>query len=259
MLYFKYVRMVIRSHFQYRLSMCLNVIGQFFVSFFAFAGMWLLFERFGSIGGWTFGEAALCYAVAQTAFAVTECFARGFDLFQNFIRTGSFDRIMLRPQSVILQVLGSNFEISRIGRLAQSLTVLVIAISRLDTDWNVLKGFTLAFMVFSGVFIFTGIFMLGATVCFWTVEGLEVVNIFTDGGREIAQYPLTIYNKWLMRFFTFIIPFGSFNYLPLLYLTDRADGSGWLYMLTPLLGVVFLAPCVLVWHAGVRHYQSTGS
>jgi len=259
MIYFKYIRMVIKSFLQYRMSMWLNIIGQFFVSFFAFLGIYLLFEQFGSIAGWTFGEAALCFAVVQTAFAVTECFARGFDLFQNCIKTGSFDRIMLRPRSTVLQVLGSSFEITRLGRLAQSLTVLALAISWSGIDWSLFKIFTLIFMILSGIFIFTGIFILGATICFWTVEGLEVVNIFTDGGREIATYPLTIYSKWIMRFFTFIIPFGCFNYLPLLYLTNRVGGSGWLYMLTPLLGMGFLLPCIIVWRIGVRHYLSTGS
>lgn len=259
MLYIKYIRMIIKSFMQYRASMWMSVIGQFFVSFFAFLGIYLLFEQFGSVAGWSFGEVSLCFAVVQTSFAVTECFARGFDVFQGFIKKGTFDRIMLRPRNTILQVLGSSFEITRIGRLAQSFTILALSISWLKTDWNIFKAFTLIFMILSGISIFTGIFILGATVCFWTVEGLEVINIFTDGGREIAQYPLTIYNKWIMRFFTFIIPFGCFNYLPLMYLTDRAGDKPILYMLTPLFGVLFIIPCIAIWNLGVKRYLSTGS
>ena len=259
MIYIKYIRMVIKSFLQYRVSLLLTALGQFFVSFFAFIGMYLLFERFDNIAGWTFAEVALCFGIANTAFSITECYARGFDMFQNFIRTGSFDRIMLRPRSTILQVLGSSFELSRAGRLAQSLIVLALAVSWLDTSWGLLTVLTLVFMVLSGVFIFTGIFILGATVCFFTIEGLEFINIFTDGGRELASYPLTVYPKWLMRFFTFIIPFGAFNYMPLMYLTGRAGGFEILYLLSPLLGVVFLIPCLLIWQAGVKRYLSTGS
>jgi len=259
MLYYKYIRMVIRSSLQYRLSFWMNALGQFFVSFFAFIGMYLLFERFGTIAGWTFGEVAICFSVVQTAFAVTECFARGFDVFRNFIISGDFDRILLRPRGTVLQVLGSHFEITKIGRLLQSFVVLGLAVSWLQIDWSLLKIFTLVFMILSGIFIFTGIFILGATVCFFTVEGLEVVNIFTDGGREVAAYPLTIYSRWIMRFFTFIIPFGCFNYLPLLYLTGRAGVYELFYMLAPLFGILFLLPCVVVWRFGVRRYLSTGN
>ncbi|MDR1463794.1 MAG: ABC-2 family transporter protein [Oscillospiraceae bacterium] len=259
MIYFKYLRMVIRSFMQYRLSFWLNLLGQFFVTFFAFAGMALLFRRFGSIGGWSFGEAALCFAVVGTSFALTECFARGFDIFQRQIKSGDFDRLLLRPRGTVLQVMGSNFELTRAGRLAQSLVVLGLAVSWVDVTWTAAKILTLVLMILSGVAVFTGVFILGAVVCFWTVEGLEFINIFTDGGREIAAYPLTIYPKWIMRFFTFLLPFGCFNYLPLLYLTGRAAAHPTLYMLTPLLGFVYLLPCLLLWRFGVRHYISTGN
>jgi ABC-2 type transport system permease protein len=251
--------MVLKSFLQYRVSMWLTIVGQFFVSFFGFLGIYLLFDRFGTLDGWTLGEVALCFAVVTTAFAITECCARGFDTFASSVTAGDFDRVLLRPRSTVLQIFGASFEITRIGRLLQSLVVFALAISWLDITWTFAKILTLVLMIVSGVFIFTGVFILGATICFFTVQGLEVVNIFTDGGREIASYPLTIFIKWLARFFTFIIPFGCFNYLPLLYLTGRADGKGILYMLTPLLGMLFIVPCLLVWHWGVRHYLSTGN
>jgi ABC-2 type transport system permease protein len=49
------------------------------------------------------------------------------------------------------------------------------------------------------------------------------------------------------------------NYLPLMYLTGRAERFPLLYMFSPLLGFLFIVPCILVWRLGVRHYASTGS
>ena len=114
-------------------------------------------------------------------------------------------------------------------------------------------------MITRGVLIFTGIYILQATMCFWTVQGLEVANIFTDGGREMAQYPLNIYQKWVARFFTYVIPFGTVNYLPLMYLLGKNNGNDLFYMLLPALGSLFILPCLLFWQFGVRHYKSTGS
>jgi ABC-2 type transport system permease protein len=257
MIYFKYIRMVLKTMFQYRLNLLLQTIGHFANVAFMFAGIALLFSRFGSLDGWNFGEAALCFAITLSAWSLTECFARGFDVFRDFIRLGTFDRVLLRPRSTIVQVLGSYFEITRLIKLVWAGVVLVIAIGYSGVAWTAMKVLTLVLMIGGGVFIFSGIFILGATVCFWTVEGLEFLNIFTDGGRELASYPMTIYTKWLRRFFTFVIPFGCMNYLPLLYLTDRAANP--LYALAPLFGIGFIAPCLLVWGIGVRHYRSTGS
>jgi len=244
---------------QYRTSFWLLSLGQFFIPFTVFAGLYLLFERFGQIKGWQFFEVALCFAVIHMAFAISECFARGFDSFSSLVVNGDFDRILVRPQSTFIQVLGSKFEFTRFGRLLQSGFVLVWALSNLPIEWGLIKGMTLLFMVASGVLIFTGIYMLAATMCFWTIQGLEVANIFTDGGREMAQYPLNIYHKWVARFFTYVIPFGTVNYLPLQFILGKSDGNEYTYMLIPLLGCLFILPCFFVWQFGVKHYRSTGS
>ncbi|WP_028560792.1 ABC transporter permease [Paenibacillus pinihumi] len=258
-LYWKYILILFRSQMQYRASFWLLTLGQCLTPLSVFAGLYFLFERFGQISGWSFAEVALCFAVIHMAFAISECFGRGFDLFSSLVVSGDFDRVLVRPRGTILQVLGSKFEFTRAGRLLQSLLVLVFAISRLSVEWTLLKGLTLFLTIGCGVFIFTGIFMLVATLCFWTIQGLEVANILTDGGREMAQYPLSIYHKWVARFFTFVIPFGCINYLPLMYILDKTEGNGILYMLAPVAGIVFILPCLLVWNIGVRHYRSTGS
>ncbi|MFK9092654.1 ABC transporter permease [Bacillus salipaludis] len=258
-LYYKYLLILFKSQMQYRISFWLLTIGQFFIPLTIFAGLYLLFERFGQIKGWGFFEVALCFAVIHMAFSLSECFARGFDVFSSLIIKGEFDRLLVRPRSTFIQVLGSKFEFTRFGRLLQSVIVLIWALSNLPIEWTVIKAITLALMITSGVFIFTGIYMLAATMCFWTVQSLEVANIFTDGGREMAQYPLNIYQKWVTRFFTYVIPFGTVNYLPLKYILGKVTGNDLTHMLTPVLGSLFILPCFLVWQIGVRHYRSTGS
>jgi ABC-2 type transport system permease protein len=259
MLYTKYVKMNLKAVLEYRLSTWLVVIAQFLTAFFWFISLYLLFRRFGSIEGWSFEEVALCFAVTNMAFSISECIARGFDTFSRMVVRGDFDRVLLRPRNSVLQIMGSGFEVTRFGKLLQGLIVLVLILPRIGIIWGPDKIFTLLFMIIGGSAVFTGVFILGATVCFFTVEGLEFINIFTDGGRELASYPLPVYGKWVQRFFTFIIPFGCVNYLPLMYLTGRAVQYPVFYMLTPLLGILFIGPCLLVWKLGVRHYASTGS
>lgn len=258
-LYFKYMCILLKSQMEYRTSFILLSIGQFFVPFLVFISIFLFFQRFPNIAGWSLYEVALCYSVIHIAFSLSECFARGFDAFSSTVVSGDFDRILVRPRGTIIQVLGSKFEFTRIGRLAQSIIVLVFSLSNLTIAWNLYKAVTFILMIISGIFIFTGIFMLSASLCFWTIEGLEVMNIFTDGGREMSQYPLSIYKDWVRKFFTFVIPFGTVNYLPLMFILDKLHGNSVIYMVTPLLGLLFIIPCLLIWSFGVKHYKSTGS
>lgn len=258
-LYIRYLIILFKSQMEYRTSFILLSIGQFFVPFLVFVSIFLFFQRFPNIGGWSLYEVAMCYSVIHIAFSLSECFARGLDSFSSTVVNGDFDRILVRPRTTLLQVLGSKFEFTRIGRLTQSIIVLIFSLKNLSIDWNMYKIITLFLMVVSGVFIFAGIYMLGAALSFWTIEGLEVVNIFTDGGREMAQYPLSIYKEWVRKFFTFVIPFGTINYLPLMFLLNKTSGNSMLYMLTPLFGLLFIVPCILIWNFGVKHYKSTGS
>ncbi len=256
-LYIKYVKVHIMSQLSYRKSFILLTIGQFFVPFIMFISMSLLFQRFGSIKGWSLYEVALCYGVINVAYSTSECIFRGFDSFSSLIRNGDFDRILLRPRNTIIQVLGSKFELSRIGRLIQGIIVLCFSLTHLDIHFTPLKTFTFIMMLIGGFIIFSGIYVIGATLCFITIEGIEVVNIFTDGGREMAKYPLGIYKSFVKQFFTFIIPFAIINYYPLMYILDKSENQFYAY--TPLFSFLFILPCLTIWRLGVSKYTSTGS
>ena len=138
-LYYKYVLILFRSQMQYRTSFWLLTLGQFFVPFSVFAGLYFLFARFGQIKGWDFFEVALCYAIIHMAYAISECFSRGFDAFSGLIVSGNFDRVLVRPRSTVVQVLGSQFEFTRFGRLLQGIIVLAWAISNNVTEWTALE------------------------------------------------------------------------------------------------------------------------
>lgn len=259
MLYFRYLAMAFRSRTANRGSFFALCAVQMFVPLFVLFGILSLFARFGTLPGWSMAETLVCYGTAHVAFAAAECFARGFDAFAGQVRTGSFDRILLRPRGTVVQVLGSQFEFTRIGRFLQGLAVLAFGCAGTDIRWTPEKLAVLALMCVSGVAIFTGIYMIAAAFCFWSVESIELANIFTDGGREMMQYPLSIYPKAFACFFTFVIPFGCVNWLPLMHLLGRPGfESPWLAA-TPLAGFVFLLPCTWIWRIGVRHYRSTGS
>jgi ABC-2 type transport system permease protein len=258
-LYFKYVTLLIKAQLQYRTSFVMTIFTQFLTPFTAFAGIYLLFKRFGSIDGWGVYEVFMCFSVIGASFAISTCFARGFDSFSGMIKNAGFDRILVRPRGTIIQILGSAFDIKRLGHLIQAVIILIIAISGVNVAWNIYKIFTLVNMIIGGTSIFSGVYLLEATFSFWTVEGLEVANILTHGVKEYASYPLSIFPKWITSFFTFVIPFGCVNYLPLEALLGRIGGNQAAYMLLPLLGIVFILPCLLMWRFGVSKYQSTGS
>src|SRR5262245_16065182 len=101
-LYWRYVIISIRAQLQYRASFIIQCLARFLISGIEVIGLAALFDRFGSLRGWALAEVGLFYGMIGVAFALAEAIGRGFDVFFRFIRTGDFDRLLLRPRSTAL-------------------------------------------------------------------------------------------------------------------------------------------------------------
>jgi ABC-2 type transport system permease protein len=262
-LYGRYVSASLRAQAQYPTATIMLLIGHCAATSIEILGVFALFDRFGPVGGWTFGEAALFYALVNMTFSLADMFARGFDAFgPDFVRTGNFDRLLLRPRITALQLAGHEVRLSRLGRFIQGFVVLVVASSLVPIEWNTSAVAMAVWAIAGGVALFTGILVLQATLAFWTVESLEVANVLTYGGVQAAQYPLNIYATWFRRLLTFGVPLACVAYYPVLVILKRPDPLGapdCLLPFTPLAGFAFLALSFLAWRAGVARYASTGS
>lgn len=256
-LYLKYFSIHIKSQMEYKASFFMTLAGQFFTAFGSVIALYFMFERFYEVDGFTLAESLLCYSVVGMGFSLAECFARGFDLFPSIIGNGEFDRILVRPRGLVFQVLATKMDFTRLGKLLQAIVVLAYAIPVSSVEWNPNKIVVFILMIVSSFIIFSGIFLLYGAVSFFTIEGIEFMNIFIYGGKEFGQYPYAIYGKPVLMFLTFVIPLAMFQYYPFLFLSGRE--TSWLYVAAPITGCLFLLPCWLFWRFGVRHYKSTGS
>ena len=259
-MYIRYLGVALQGQMQYRASFVMQTIGILLISLVEFLAIWALFDRFNTLRSWTLAEVALLYGMINIAFALSEMFATGFHLFDRMVLRGDFDRILLRPRGTILQVMGHQIQLMRIGRLLQGVFVLAWATWTLQVDWSIAKCVLVLATILSGTAMFTGLFILQATVTFWSTQSLELANTLTYGGVETAQFPMDIYHSWFRRFFTMVIPLACVNYLPSLVILGRVDHESALWhWASPAVGLVFLFVSFQVWHAGTRHYQSTGS
>jgi ABC-2 type transport system permease protein len=261
-LYWHYLGVSIRSQMQYRASFVMLSLATLLTSALEFLTTWALFDRFGSLAGWTLAEAATLYGIVNLAFALAEAMARGFDEFAIMIRSGTFDRLLLRPRGTALQVAGSHIQLLRVGRLTQGLIVFIWATRALAVSWTWQRVWLCLAAIAGGAALFSGLMVLQATFAFWSTESLEIFNTVTYGGVETTQYPLSIYRKEFRQFFTYVVPLATVTYYPVLAILGRTDplGSSLTFQyVAPLFGLAFLVVSLQIWKIGVQHYHSTGS
>ncbi len=264
-LYRRLIAMQIRGQMQYKVALTIEVLSYGILIGIEFIALILYFGPFPTLLGWHVGEVVLLSAVTSIGFGLAELFGSGIDNFDVIIRQGDFDRLLLRPATALMQVSTTQFSLRRLGRISVGLVSFVFSLfllRTLDLFWTPLKILSLVLGVGSSAFIFVAILLLGATLCFWTIETTELTNILTYGGREMLSYPLTIYHQVLQRIFIFIVPLAFGTYIPICYTLGRSlpfGLPGQLAFISPLVALLFALVALFFWRVGVHHYQSSGN
>jgi ABC-2 type transport system permease protein len=259
MLFWKFILASIRSQTQYRASFLMLLVGYFLGTFVDILGIWVLFDRFKMVHGWTLFEVGLIYGTIQIGFALAEAFARGFDTFGRMIKHGDFDRILLRPLSPLFQIAFQEFQLMRIGRLLQGLCILVWSLKELSIPFLSIYFLMIVLSIFGVATLFYGLFVIQATISFWTIETLELMNITTYGGLQTGQYPMSIYSTSFRWIFTLLIPLSCVAYYPIAAFLKHEPISLGLGMCTPFAGFIFLYLACQFWRFGINRYSSVGS
>ena len=163
--YLKTIIMNIKSQLEYRKAFIISTFGSFFLTLLLIVAVYFLFMNFNQIGDWSFYEVAFLFGISFFNFSLAEMFLRGLDHFDDTIRNGEFDRLMIRPQNLLIQATSMEFDLSKLGRMLQSLLIIIISLSNINIDWSLYKVITLILMNIGCFTIFLGIFILKATFC----------------------------------------------------------------------------------------------
>lgn len=256
-LFFKYIKMNFKSELQYKTSFILSFFSQIFIVFSYYFVILALFDKFNNVKGFTLYEVLLTYGIIEFGFSLVDCFARGLDKFDRQIISGNFDRILLRPANIFVQIIANETDFVKISRTLQALIIIIISIVNLNIEWSILKIICLILMILSSIALFFGICILGAAYCFVTIQGLEVRNVFSYGGKHMAQYPMGIFKKGILIFATVVIPYALVNYYPLIYFIGKSNNI--IYAFCPAVVFLYLIPCFVIFKKGIKKYSSTGS
>jgi len=256
-LMFKYMSMYLRSQLEYKSSFILSLIAQSLSTILSFFMVLILMGKFNFMDNYNIYHVILGISIVQFGFSFAECFGRGFDKFSLVVKKGSLDLMLVRPRNIYIQVFGSNIEFSKLSRVFGSLILFIIAIYKLDFNKSLLNIFLLILLLLFSSLIYFSLQILSACLCFKTIEGLEFVNIFTDGSREFGQYPMGLFKREVLIVFTYLIPIACVNYYPVNYILGLNDSI--LYLISPLFCLVLFSVSILLFNKCLAHYESAGS
>lgn len=252
----------VRSQTQYRLSFAFDLVLNAAITVIDVLVLLAVFRVTPQLAGFGVGPVLLMTGLAQLAFQLADVAVGNLERVPQYLRTGLLDAVLLRPLPVFGQLIVLDFSLRRAGRVAQGLATYGVALGLAGIDWTPARALLALVAPLAGAVCYASIFTAGAATMFWLVDGGEVVNAVTYGGRDFASYPTAMYGAWFGRLFGFALGLASVAYLPALALLGRADPLGtpaWSHWCAPAVALVWALAAAAVWRVGIRHYQGTGS
>ncbi|WP_240157643.1 ABC transporter permease [Pseudonocardia broussonetiae] len=252
----------IRSQLSYRASFALDVVAQTIGQSIELVAVLVVFTQVEQLGGFARHEVLVMYGIAATAFGLADLAVGQVEELANHIRTGELDVLLLRPLGALAQIISADVALKRLGRVGAGLAVLAHALATAGIEWTPVRVLLAATAPLVGAVIFGAVWVAANTVSFWVVDGREFSNSVTYGSNFSTSYPATVYGPWVRRVLCFAVPSAFVAYFPALALLGRTDPLGLpaaLPYCAPPVAALTVVAAALVWRAGVRRYQGTGS
>lgn len=242
---------------EYRLNFFIGAISTAILQAASLAAIWVVMRQIPSLNGWSFYEVILVYGLLTMGESITHMFADNlWTVGMNYVRSGDFDRFLVRPIDPLFHLLADRFCHDGIGNLITGALLVGVSMQQLHIALTPLRLSYIIVSVLSGGLIFIALNLLTATSVFWIMESIPVTQmVFTM--NEFAKYPLSIYHNSIRILLTWIIPYGFVSFYPASYLLGRNVGA--LVWLSPVVALLFIFIAYRFWLFGLRHYSSTGS
>lgn len=257
-LYWHYFKQQMKVMMEYRVDFFIGVASVFLINFTSVFFVKVVFDQIQSLNGWGFYEILFIYGVACTGRSIHHIFFDNlWTLGSRYVRTGEFDRLLMRPVGPLFQLVAERVQQDGFGQLLIGLVVLSTSMPNLGIHWSFVNVLLLLLMIVSSGMIFVAVNLFFATFSFWMTDATPlVVGLFNLS--DFARYPLTIYNKGLRFLLTWIIPYGFTAFYPAAAFIGHA-GYQTLALCTPLVAVLSCWLAYAFWKRGLRSFASTGS
>jgi ABC-2 type transport system permease protein len=256
------MRAQVRGYASYRTSFLIDLVTNALTPLIDVTAVYAMFRVTRTLGGFGAAEVVVMFGLSATAFSLADLAVGNIELVRSYVRAGTLDAMLVRPLSVLGQLLATDFAVRRVTRVMMALVILSFGLSRVDIPWTPFRVLFVVVAPLAGAAFFAAVFVATATIAFWWIDSGEFANGFTYGGRDFTSYPMTVYSGFFRRVFAYSLGFGAVGYYPALALFGRADPlglPGWVAWASPVVSLVAAGLAAVVWRFGLRQYRSTGS
>jgi len=156
----------LRSRMEYRVDFAIWIVFGVVYHIAALAFVWVVVAQFRGLGDWTLEQVLFLIGLRLVAHAVFETIFGNLDFVGEMVREGTFDRMLIRPISPLLQVLLAEFRVNGLGDGVIGLAIFLLVQPALHVSWTPVAIAYLVLVIAGSVLLEDGVFLVVATVSF---------------------------------------------------------------------------------------------
>ncbi|MBF0104556.1 MAG: ABC-2 family transporter protein [Deltaproteobacteria bacterium] len=249
----------LKTRLAYRGNFFFGVFGIIIYSVVNIGFLWAIFSNIDGLKGWRFEEVLFIYGMGQFVFGIFSVFFLNFahKLPKHYIVDGHLDRPLLRPLSPYFQLILENLNFNDLMIILKGMIIMMYCFHLLQLKWHLLTLAEILLFGLSGALVYAGVWVTTASLSFW-FKNMSGFFIALYTLNHYSRFPITIYPFWIRFIFTWILPLAFVAFFPSAYfLPDKGFNTTALFV--PLIGCLVFGISLMVWNAGLKKYESTGT
>lgn len=217
----------------------------------------IIFNNVQTVAGWSYYQMLILIGsvgiVREMAYLT---FRQGFLNIGDYIRTGEFDLLLVKPLSPQLHLGFRHISMTEsLGEGIMGIILAAIGYYHLPPGSVMAVPLYIIFLFVSLIIYYSFCLIVNSAV-FWIIKSQEL-NTIVYYFMETARYPRDIYRGIGKALFTFVIPISLIATTPASILAGRVSYSLLLLSLSVAGGLLLIGS--LIWQVSIRHYSSASS
>ena len=262
-IYFKFAHVFLKQQVAYKFNFWISLLVILNSYFFTYLSVWVIFQNVKTIKGWTYEEVVFTYTLNLLTYGIA-CllFLKPMERLEELVKSGEFDLILIRPIHNFFFLILKEMDFKYIGHIFLGIVVLVGNVQILDFAWSGERIFFLILSLIGGVCIQASFVIIAGALSIKYVMSSSLIDLLTYSIRRFINYPLDVFDGWIVVILTFFIPYGFVNYYPVKYLLAKS--------MTPVeeivakyatlfVGVLCVTVASFIYKRMVSQYSSTGN
>ena len=246
----------LQAKLEYRVDLVVGIVTSMLMQVAALSFLVIVFRNTPALAGWSGRQVIFLFGMTAASLGGSEVLFNQIWLLPQYIVAGDLDRLLTYPVRSLLFFLVTRPELHAFGNLLTGTVYVIGSLSGEHVAWYVWLALPVWWLC--GTLLYTSALVVFGCLSFRFVGPFTQQLLIPLNLLQASRYPLAVYPGWLRNILLFVVPYGTFHYLPGRVLFGKTSAL-WGLGLAPIAAILLVLIAQVAWNAGLRQYESAGS